>query len=86
MDLGGTLSAWRPCERHVDRKRRKTMYSRMYLHMHQRVITPHLKGDPGNDVHGVDHVPQGFAHLSAVGVPHHRMQIYLQQKCELITI
>lgn len=86
MGLGGTMSAWRPCERHVDRKRRKTMYACMHLHMHQREITPHLQGDPGNDVHGVDHVTQGFAHLSAVGVPHHRMQVYLQQKCELITL
>lgn len=31
MGLGGTMSAWRPCERHVDRKRRKTcMYAHMY--------------------------------------------------------
>lgn len=74
------MSAWRPCERRVDRKRGKTMYAGMYLHMHQRVIAPHLQGDPGDDVHGVDHVAQGFAHLSAVGVPHHRVQIHLQEK------
>lgn len=80
MGLGGAMSAWRPCERHVGRKRRKTMYARMHLHTHQRLIKPHLQGDPGNDVQGVDDVAQGFAHLSSVGVPHHCVQINLQQK------
>lgn len=65
------------------REERQCMHA--FLRMHQRVITPYLQGDPGNDVHRVDHVTQGFAHLSAVRVSHHRVQIYLQEICALIT-
>lgn len=80
MGLAGTMSAWRPRERRVGRKRRKTTHARMHPRMHQRVIMPHLQGDAGNDVHGVDDVAQGFAHLPSVGVSHHGVQINLQQK------
>lgn len=58
----------------------------MYLHMHQRVITPCLQRDPSNDVQGVNDVTQRFAHLSSMGVPHHCMQINLQQKSIIIII
>ena len=36
------------------------------------------QGDPCDDIQGVDDIAQGLAHLPAVGVPHHRVQVHLE--------
>lgn len=72
-------SMWKT-RREEEKKDNARTHARMYPRMHQRVIMPHLQGDAGNDVHRVDDVAQGFAHLPSVGVSHHGVQINLQQK------
>lgn len=37
----------------------------------------HLKTYSINHIHGINYIAQGLAHLAAVGVPHHGMQVHL---------
>lgn len=52
----------------------------MCVNMHQGVIRPYLQGDACYDIQGVDDIAQGFAHLASVGVPHHGVQINLEER------
>lgn len=52
----------------------------MCVNMHHGVIRPYLQGDACYDIQGVDDIAQGFAHLASVGVPHHGVQINLQER------
>lgn len=60
-------------------QRKDRRYVCGYLNMHQSVIRLYLEGDPCNDVQGVDDVSQRFAHLPSMGVPHHCVQINLEE-------
>lgn len=52
--------------------------------MHQSAISRYLEGDACNDVQWINDVAQRFAHLPSMGIPHHCMQINLEQKSILI--
>lgn len=44
----------------------------------------YLQGNPSDDVQRVDDVPEGFAHLPPMSVPHHGVQINLLRSDAII--
>lgn len=50
------------------------------LNTHQSGIRLYLQGDPCNHIQRVNDVAQRFAHFPSMGVPHHCMQIDLQER------